>query len=246
MHIYHIIIKIPKLGYIPCRDYLLLWESTQLLIRCGKSKHVDGLTSLSENIVRHHMKIWLTERGASLRDWINKPTFDAATGMQLPGYGIMNPPDSAKKDIIRYPSYQTRCFEIKSGGKIGEQIHQMFFSRVSNGSVRMLIKQSEALSIFSQSKKFCTASLAAQRAKLQPYQYADLMETELKNLMVVTDPDKANATMRVIRRNSAIQKDFFSAAEYLIYAVVTQYETKYYKDKMRMESSSWADAVLID
>ena len=93
------------------------------MISRGKSKHDEGLTNPSENIVRHKQKCLITVRGAALRDWINKPTVDKTTGLELPGYGIINPPKGAEKDIIKYPKYRTICYEIKSGGKVGEQIH---------------------------------------------------------------------------------------------------------------------------
>ena len=183
--------------------------------------------------------------GAALRDWINKPTQDRDTGLELPGYGIINPPKSAEKDIIRYPKYRTICYEIKSGGKEGEHIHKIFFSRVSNGSVRGLIKMHEALNRFSQNKNFLRAPENVKRAKLQPYKYMDLMEEELKNLIIIDTSDNISNTLRVDRRNKKIQKDFFSAAEYGIYAVSTQIEQDYYK-KRQKKNYSWADAVLIN
>ena len=36
-------------------------------------------------------------------------------------------------------------------------------------------------------------------------------------------------TLKIVRRNAAIQKDFFSMMEYLIYAVNQQFELDYYK-----------------
>lgn len=41
----------------------------------------------------------------------------------LEGLGIINPPSSAVHDLIRYPKDKTICYEIKSGGQVGEQIH---------------------------------------------------------------------------------------------------------------------------
>ena len=187
----------------------------------------------------------ITVRGAALRDWINKPTIDKLTGIVLPGYGIINPPKGAEKDIIKYPKYQTICYEIKSGGKEGEHIHRVFFSRVSNGSVRGLIKMHEALNKFAQNKNFLRASEAAKRKKLQPYKYMDQMEEELKNLIIIDTSDNISNTLRVDRRNKKVQKDFFSAAEYGVYAVSVYIEQEYYK-KRQKKSYSWADAVLIN
>jgi hypothetical protein len=183
--------------------------------------------------------------GAALRDWINKTTVDKQTGLELPGYGIINPPKSAEKDIIKYPKYRTICYEIKSGGKEGEHIHKVFFSRVSNGSVRGLIKMHEALNKFSQNKNFLRASEATKRAKLQPYRYMDQMEEELKNLIIIDTSDNISNTLRIDRRSKKVQKDFFSAAEYGVYGVYTYIEQQYYK-KRQKKNYSWADAVLIN
>lgn len=60
--------------------------------------------------------------GAGIRDWLNKETRDDS-GAILEGLGIINPPSSTEKDVISYPKSKTICYEIKSGGKIGEQIH---------------------------------------------------------------------------------------------------------------------------
>ena len=182
--------------------------------------------------------------GAALRDWINKPTQDK-DGFILPGYGIINPPEGSKRDVINYPKDKTICYEIKSGGKEGERIHKFFFSRISNGSVRFLIKTSEALLKFQENKNFLAASEIKKRQKLQPYKYMDLMELELKNLIIIDTSDNINSTMRVDRRDKKIQKDFFSAAEYGIFATNIYIEQDYY-NKRRKKNRKWKDAIFIN
>lgn len=182
--------------------------------------------------------------GAALRDWMNKPTRDK-DGVPLPGYGIINPPDSAKRDVFTYSRDQTICYEIKSGGKEGERIHRLFFSRISNGSIRFLIKTGEAILKFQQNKSFLKAPEHTKRAKLAPYRFMDLMEEELRNLIITDTSDNITNTMRVDRRDKKVQKDFFSAAEYGVAAVVSQIEQDYYKRRQR-KKGRWADAVLID
>ena len=60
-------------------------------------------------------------------------------------------------------------------------------------------------------------------------------QRELKNLDF--KQDLANDNMiRVIRRDDKIQKDFFSAGEYGIYAVVQMFELPYYKKKRTLTS----------
>ena len=51
------------------------------------------------------------------------------------------------------------------------------------------------------------SSMTAQRKEL---------EKELKNLDIVNTSDNMSNTMKIVRRNPSIQKDFFSMMEYLI------------------------------
>jgi hypothetical protein len=44
----------------------------------------------------------------------------------------------------------------------------------------------------------------------------DKMEEELKNLDLVNTSDNMSNTLKIVRRNQKIQKDFFSMAEYLV------------------------------
>lgn len=168
--------------------------------------------------------------GASIRDWLNKETMDE-NGMMLGGLGIINPPTTAEKDVIRYPKDKTICYEIKSGGKTGEQIHFFFFSRMSVGAITYPIKLTEALNLYSQNKSFTQMSIRRQQEFLMPFKTMDKMEEELKNLDIVNTSDQLSNTLRIVRRNAAIQKDFFSMAEYLVYAVNQYIELDYYKKR---------------
>ena len=168
--------------------------------------------------------------GAGLRDWLNKQTTDEY-GNILEGLGIINPPTSAEKDLIKYPKHKTIIYEIKSGGKVGEQIHFFFFSRMSVGAITFPIKLTEALSLYSKNKTFTQMSIRKQQEFLMPFKIMDLMEAELKNLDIVNTSDQINNTMKIVRRNNKIQKDFFSMAEYLIWGVNQYFENTYYKQK---------------
>lgn len=173
--------------------------------------------------------------GAAMRDWLNKETTDES-GFILEGLGIINPPESAEHDLKRYPKDKTICYEIKSGGKVGEQIHWFFFSRMSTGAITFPIKLSEALSLYSQNKSFCSMSQRRQKEFLLPFQTMDKMEAELKNLDIVNTSDQMSNSLKIVRRNPSIQKDFFSMAEYLVWAVNQQFELAYYKNKRKKGS----------
>ena len=182
--------------------------------------------------------------GAAIRDWLNKESKDI-DGMPLQGLGIINPPTNSEKDLMRYNPKRTICYEIKATGEKADQIHQLFFSRVSNGAVRFLIKSSEALNRFSNNENFKKASNQLREKKLRPYLFMDRMELELKNLEIVDTSDNVNKAMRIRRRDSKIQKDFFSATEYAIYATNLHIELEYY-GKRRKSTGRAEDFVFID
>ena len=184
--------------------------------------------------------------GAGLRDWLNKQTTDEY-GNILEGLGIINPPTSAERDLIKYPKDKTIIYEIKSGGRIGEQIHFFFFSRMSTGAITFPIKLSEALNLYSKNKGFVKMSIRKQQEYLLPFKVMDLMEAELKNLDIVNTSDQMSNTMKIIRRSESIQKDFFSMAEYLVWAVNQYFELDYYKRRSRKSrSNSNRELIYID
>ena len=184
--------------------------------------------------------------GAGLRDWLNKQTTDEY-GNILEGLGIINPPSTSERDLIKYPKDKTIIYEIKSCGRIGEQIHFFFFSRMSTGAITFPIKLSEALNLYSKNKGFVKMSIRKQQEYLLPFKVMDLMEAELKNLDIVNTSDQMSNTMKIIRRSESIQKDFFSMAEYLVWAVNQYFELDYYKRRSRKSrSNSNRELIYID
>lgn len=153
--------------------------------------------------------------GAGIRDWLNKETTDEF-GVPLAGLGIINPPSNSERDLIKYSKERTICYEIKSGGLIGEQIHWFFFSRMSTGAITFPIKLTEALSLYSKNKTFIAMSINKQQEYLKPFKVMDKAEEELKNLDIVNTSDNLSNRLKIVRRNSNIQKDFFSMMEYLV------------------------------
>lgn len=174
--------------------------------------------------------------GASLRDWLNKPSI-SMDGEMLPGLGIINPPTGSEKDVIKYSASETICYEIKaSGGSISGQIHRLFFGRIKSGTIKLLISKREALEKYKHIKGFATATLRKQKQTLQPYIGCDMLEEELLNLDVAEVTEGGAAILKVVRRNTKIQKDFFSALEYGIYGVHEYIEMPYYKRKKKKKS----------
>lgn len=99
--------KFVNLLTIPSTDYMVIANAFKKLVLTYNAK----LLIYDANGI-----------GAAMRDWLNKETTDE-NGVLLEGLGIINPPESAEHDLKRYPKDKTVCYEIKSGGKVGEQIH---------------------------------------------------------------------------------------------------------------------------
>ena len=182
--------------------------------------------------------------GAAIRDWLNKES-RGEDGIPLPGLGIINPPKSSEKDLINWPNRQTICYEVKATGEKADQIHQLFFSRISNGAVRFLIRSSEAINKFSQNENFKRANNNIREKRMRPYLFMDRMELELKNLEIIDTSDNVNKAMRIRRRDNKIQKDFFSAAEYAVYATNIYIELDHYGRNKRSQGDA-KDFVFID
>ena len=201
------------------------------LFTVGSTDYMDIANEFKKTVLKYNAKILIYDAngvGAGIRDWLNKQTQDK-DGTLLEGLGIINPPTSAEKDLIKYPKSKTICYEIKSGGKVGEQIHFFFFARMSTGAITFPLKLTDAISLYSKNKSFGNMSRMRQEQFLMPFKVMDKMEMELKNLDIVNTSDQMSNTLKIVRRNASIQKDFFSMGEYLIWGVNQYIENEYYK-----------------
>jgi hypothetical protein len=68
----------------------------------------------------------------------------------------------------------------------------------------------------------------------------------LKNLEIVDTSDNINRSMRIKRRDPKVQKDFFSAAEYAVYASNLHLELDYYTRNRKNTGVKASDFVFID
>ena len=209
--------KFVNLLTIPSTDYMVVANTFKKLV------------------LTYHARLLIYDAngiGTAMRDQLNKETQDES-GALLEGLGIINPPPSAERDLKRYPNDKTICYEIKSGGKVGEQIHWFFFSRMSTGAITFPVKLAEAVNLYQQNKSFAAMSMRKQHEFLMPFKQMDRAEEELKNLDIANTSDQMSNYLRIVRRNSLIQKDFFSMFEYLVWAVNQYIELDFYKNRRR-------------
>lgn len=193
--------------------------------------------SFKQAVITYDAKLLIYDAngvGAGIRDWLNKDT-KTEQGELLAGLGIINPPVSSEGDLIMYPKSRTLCYEIKSGGTIGEQIHWFFFSRMSTGAITFPIKFSDAITLYGRSESFMKLNRYRQQLILKPFKIMDKAEEELKNLDIANTSDQMSNRLKIVRRNAALQKDYFSALEYLVWAVNQCIELEYYKVRRKKE-----------
>lgn len=224
-------------GHVSIGDYAFRYKFCNLFT-VDTTDFEELANILKQTALRYEAKLLIYDAngvGAGLRDWLNKKTV-TKDHQTLDPFGIINPPASAEKNVAKVrDKTKNICYEIKSGGNVGSQIHSTLFSRMANGSVRFLVKSAEALTMFEKNVNFASASKAKKDTIMRPYFYTDRMELEMKNLDIKDVSDTMNKNIIIERRNKSIQKDFFSAAEYLIYGTMQHLEIPYYKKKREKE-----------
>lgn len=87
---------------------------------------------------------------------------------------------------------------------------------MSTGAITYPLKLTDAMSLYARNKSFLNMSMRKQQEFLMPFKVMDLMEMELKNLDIVNTSDQMSNSLKIVRRNNNIQKDFFSMGEYLV------------------------------
>lgn len=214
------------------REYNFLYQQVNAFSIASTDYYVVA-NELKKAASTYNVKLLIydaTGVGASIRDFLNKDSI-TPEGELLPGLGIINPPEEAKKDVIKRTAAATICFEVKSSGVKASEINYIFFSRLKSGSVKLLISTHEILNKLKGTRNFIEAKNVKQKEILSPYQFTDILQEELLNLDVAEISENGSSVLRVKRRNNAIQKDFFSAISYGVYAVHKEYELNYYKKK---------------
>ena len=87
---------------------------------------------------------------------------------------------------------------------------------MSTGAITFPLKLAEAVNLYQRNKSFMSMSMRKQHEFLMPFKQMDKAEEELKNLDIANTSDQMSNSLKVIRRNAQIQKDFFSMFEYMV------------------------------
>ena len=166
--------------------------------------------------------------GIGLLDAMVLPSVDKNTGEQFPPYFVFNneyhlPVAMKTPSEEPKPEYNAILYDIKAGASNDDAIHSNFFTQVNNGSVSFLAHERIVKEKLLQTKKGQKMSLYDRRVYLMPYEMTSRLMDELNNLRL--KPTGVQNQFKVERISKSIEKDRFSALEYLLYRV------KYYEDK---------------
>lgn len=166
--------------------------------------------------------------GIGLLDAMVLPSVDLKTGEQFPAYYVFNndhhlPPEMKSPTDEPQMRYNAIIYDIKAGAGNDDAIHSNFFAQINNGSVSFLAHERIVKEKLLQTKKGQNMSLYDRRKYLMPYEMTSRLIDELNNLRL--KPTGVQNQFKVERISRSIEKDRFSALEYLLYRV------KYYEDK---------------
>ena len=156
----------------------------------------------------------------------------------------INPPKGTEDDVRKVSKDLTICYEVKATGDMNTKMLRLYFGRLNTGALTMLTPPNEARIGLMKNKWFQDATRNKKKLYILPHLYSDILEEEMKNLDVVDSTDGQNhQTIKLVRRNDKIQKDFFSAASYGMWGVHEYLELPYYK-KIKEVKYNVADFVM--
>ena len=166
--------------------------------------------------------------GIGLLDAMVLPSVDKETGETFPPYYVFNndyhlPPGIKTPSDEPRPELNAIIYDIKAGSSNDDAIHSNFFTQVNNGSVSFLAHERIVKDKLLKTRKGQKMSLYDRRVYLMPYEMTSRLIDELNNLRL--KPTGVQNQFKVERISKSIEKDRFSALEYLLYRV------KYYEDK---------------
>lgn len=166
--------------------------------------------------------------GIGLLDAMVLPSVDLKTGETFPPYYIFNndhhlPPEMAAASNQPKPQYNAIIYDIKAGASNDDLIHSNFFAQINSGAVLLLAHERIIKDKLLNTKKGQKMSLYDRRVFLLPYEMTSRLVDELNNLKL--KPTGQKNQFKVDRISRSIEKDRFSALQYLLYRV------KYYEDK---------------
>lgn len=175
--------------------------------------------------------------GIGLLDAMCLPSTNQKTGETYPSYYVFNndhhlPPEKKAEGDWPFPEYKGIIYDIKAGSSNDDEIHSNFFAQISNGTVHLLASERIVKDKMLQTKKGQKMTPYDRRIFLMPYEMTSRLIDELNNLKL--KPTGVQNQFKIERITNSIQKDRFSALEYVLYRI-RAYEDREYR--MRKKKS---------
>lgn len=171
--------------------------------------------------------------GAGIVDFLVKDNIDGS-GEVYPSFSVVN---DNSYDKLKMESSLPLLYCMKSQGIAGK-IHTNCLSQISSGKVKFLIDEMEARANALSDTKNKNLKGQAMAEYLVPYLNTTILKDEMLNLKA----KQSGKDVILERINTTIQKDRFSATEYLLWYV------KELEDKARNkkeDSTSWDDMPIL-
>lgn len=148
-------------------------------------------------------------------------------GKEYPALGFFNDDDYKK---VQPKGVNCILYGIKANGPLNSKIHGNAYSRVNSGSVRFLIKESEAKSALLSTKVGQKMSVEERVKRLMPHEMTSNLFEEMANLRLKKTGNGMDIVLEQI--NSRYPKDKYSAFAYGLWRI-KELEEEAYKKKTR-------------
>ena len=172
--------------------------------------------------------------GIGLVDYMVKSQNDDETGEHFPDFGVYGgTQEDAAEEYKKYKTTETEedaMYLIKANAPINSEAHANFQTQLNAGKIKLLIDEKEAkikLLDTAAGKKMTPEKRAEY---LKPFTLTSILREEMLNLR------EENEGINIILKqaNKGIRKDKFSAAEYGLYYIKIEEDSKKKKKKFKI------------
>ena len=172
--------------------------------------------------------------GIGLVDYMVKSQNDDETGEHFPDFGVFGgTQEDAAEEYKKYKTNETEedaMYLIKANAPINSEAHANFQTQLNAGKIKLLIDEKEAkikLLDTAAGKKMTPEKRAEY---LKPFTLTSILREEMLNLR------EENEGINIILKqaNKGIRKDKFSAAEYGLYYIKIEEDSKKKKKKFKI------------
>ena len=172
--------------------------------------------------------------GIGLIDYMVKPQEDRDTGEHFPDFGVYGgTQEDAAEEYKRYKTTETEegaMYLLKASAPINSEAHANFQAQINAGKVKFLIEEKIAKAKLLDTSAGKKMSPEKRAEYLKPFTLTSILREEMLNLR------EENEGINIILKqaNKGVKKDKFSAAEYGLYYIKIEEDSKKKKKKFKI------------